>query len=193
MSRSPPKRFWGRMLSRDGVQKAGSRRSRPETVSITRGRFGASSPQHGITNSSLPLRRSGMCSLDGAGSRRQLPERLHEPDANLVAKASAGAVGAHSALTRPIFHGEPDPPSAPPVACSAPLDKWTSRTRGSGSLLPGKERSTPGPHGCAQPNILPRRAAAESAPGSCQGPVPQPDTAAQLVPYAFVVGPRQPA
>ena len=31
------------------------------------GALGASSPQHGITNTSLPLRRSGICSLGRAG------------------------------------------------------------------------------------------------------------------------------
>jgi hypothetical protein len=37
-------------------------------------------------------------------------------------------------------------------------------------------RSTPEPRGCAQPDTQPHRAAAEIAPGSCQGPVRQTDS-----------------
>jgi hypothetical protein len=84
MSRSPRKGFWSHTFSWDGVRKAGSCRSRPETVPITGGRLGFF-VQHGITNNSLPLRRSGMCSLGRAGSST-IPQRLREPNAHRVAK-----------------------------------------------------------------------------------------------------------
>ena len=73
------------------------------------------------------------------------------------------------------------PGLGPQAACSEPLDRWTSRTFGSVSDLQGKERSTPEPHGCGLPDILPHRAVAETAPCSCRGRVLRTDTVVRPV------------
>jgi hypothetical protein len=69
-----------------GFEKLDLGRSRPETVSIMGGRAsGLRCPSTAITNGSLPLRRSGMCSLGRAGSSTP-PELLHEPAATVSQK-----------------------------------------------------------------------------------------------------------
>jgi hypothetical protein len=55
------------------------------------------------------------------------------------------------------------------AACSAPQDRLTTPTCGSGCRLRDKGRSKREPRGCALPDIPPRRAAAEIVPGSIGG------------------------
>jgi hypothetical protein len=59
----------------------------------------------------------------------------------------------------------------PRAAYSEPLGRSTIRTCGSGCRLRGRGQSIPEPRGCARPNILPHRAAAETTTACMLPPI----------------------